>query len=479
MFATFSQSPTATVGLTAYDLEGSRKRRRAPYPSNLRLGNVRIQALRRAFRQRAGARKHKDHPMSKSLTEMVALLKKSVDDVVAADPGERDQLLAKSFEEFTEAATAQVEAEVAGALEKAAPAEEHFFPDCGVPGEIGDLLAKFAGRVELLKDADAGQTMSGVVQSYLDQARFCMDMALRHAVNDEVEPLGEDEDPDNLPEGVELILVPNAEYPDDEDAAIAVKSVLPGELAKFATDPASLLQNAVDLGLTMLEQGGIAPEELAKAFEVMDLRKAAPPGADDVAAAAGGNPGAGDPGDATADAGGALPSSPDDSNPIQVLGRMLALCLVQCDHIAQMIDGTDGSPAAGTESDDPGTDDQGQVGDTSTGSDPAQKAAPSGELEKADGGSQLAKMQAENAELRRELDGIGDLVKGLMAQPEPVKGVISNSVAVTKGADSSLAKGEMTDGDLEKALSAMSPEQRAEAKIRAAMMLPAVVLPVN
>lgn len=348
--ATFSQSASPTSGLTAYDLEGKAKRL---YPSpDLHRRRRRRAAAGQRLRARLLAVRGsltKGHIMTiESFDEMLGTLRKSVDEIVTkSTDDERTQLLEKTFKEFGDAArddmgksAEAIEGEILGKLEEDGALMVPLFKGLGSVGAIANLVGTVAERIKCIKDGLdwPGQTeakpdadvASPMVAEMLDHWLAMGEIVLRAAVNEHVEPLDDDDDPDDLGEHVQLVVMPHPDEHDGDHKTVG-KSALPEDLLKFATHPDMLADAALDAGAAMFGLGGIDQDTLGKMLAGDGLAKADPAPAGDPAA---------QPPDATADAGGALPPD-EDEDPLDVAMRIAALLMVQLDHIKQMVDGDD------------------------------------------------------------------------------------------------------------------------------------------
>lgn len=470
--ATFSQPSSATAGLQGYDLA---RRVKQLFPGAIATKGNRVRAIRRP------AGMQKDGVMQ-VIPQMVSVLLKSVQDIVSANPSDRDELLTKSFQEFEtalvpELATA-VEAGVEELMTKRAPeAEEPMFKGLGTVGRVANLLSIVANKVQCIVDGkdyesdNSDDTPSDTVAGLLHHVVDVTDLALRAAVNEHVDPVGDDEehDPD-----FHYVHIGNVEDPDDE-AGMVVKTALPLELAKFATDPAGISMAAVEMGSGLLLEAGVSQDALVKMFDPApggELRKDA------------GVPGA--PPDASQQGMAPQPQGFDLMGQLEIAGRIGAAMLMQIDHIMQNVDGTDAGPADGAGPMDvtqqaqgdgagaPPPDASAQPGPADDGSKP-QSSAPGGSsgaddagedgvppkkkpVEKVAGNAEVQRLtkrieemekvagqpSAELVETRQQLADMEKRLKEVSAQPLPPKGVL-RTVSLEKGAsigaeDPALAK---------------------------------------
>lgn len=285
--------------------------------------------------------------------KMVGTLHKSVTDIVAAAPENRDELLATSFAEFEAAVAPELhkavveetgEALAKFVTENGGQAQEPLFKGLGSVGRIANLVSTVARMAKDIQDGtgydNEGDAASDEVASLLDHMVAVGELALRAAVNDHVEVADPDEAVDD---DLSYVSVPNAEAPDDDSASMVLKTVLPMELAKFACDPAGIALAIMELGSGLLLDVGVPQETLSKLFEVDS--------ADVLAKDAGGVPQPQDGGD-QAQAG----ADPNDLGAqLEIMGRIVAAALMQVDHVMQIVEG--GSSAGSMDGQDPGMDD--------------------------------------------------------------------------------------------------------------------------
>ena len=450
----FPQGKSATTGLTAYDLERGTKKLFWSPGRRRRTGRIALK---------------KDYHMRATLDAMVDTLSRSVADAVAAGQP-IDDVLAKNLPEFADHLEATIAAAREEDLAKMAPPEPGetvivpLHKSLGSIGELHALVEAMHHHSEALKARDGDDRISDTAAGLLDHAVGVGTLALRHEVNRHCEPMLDDEDGD-MPDGVHMVLVPTAEDPDDRDSDIALKTVLPGDLAKMAEDPALLAQDIVEHAASLMLLAGVPQANLEKMFAPVGepLRKQFPPkkkaegggdsgGAAPAAAGQGGAQGGdGTPQGVDPNAVGDDGSDPngDDGQdtPLSVLGRLLAACMIQLDQCQQVYEGgaDDGS---GDPNADPGADPSGAPGDGSPApGDPIQGTGPqpgdagTGKpMKKADGGGEMGDRMAGgdlNKALREEIDALKAQVTRLGAQPEPGKGYVGpapGAVALAKGA---------------------------------------------
>ncbi len=419
--------------------------------------------------------------MFETIEPMVATLQKSVEAIMNSDADNRGDLLAKTFSQFSAAAQGELEKQdnaladdLLGKLESEGALDVPLFKGMGAVGMIANLVSSITDKVHCIQEGldyvgqkepgERSDPASAEVSEMLDHLVAMAELTLRAAVNEHVDPLGEDEDPDNLGEGMHLVIIPHADYPDSAEHAIVAKSWLPDELRKFATDPEMLAEGALTTGAAMFELGGVSSESLSKFFGNDGLAKAVP-GQNDPNAGAGGAMGGGSgdgtgdgSGDGTGDGGGALPDQSNE-DPLEVLGRILALALVQLDHIRQMVEGTN-EPIDGSTATDEGNDGSMPQGDGSGAGagQPANKAVENGGLAKVESAEQVMnalnkldpavggavrealgkamQIGAEKEQLEKRFNDMEKMVRDLLAQPTTPKGNIAEvPVALAKSQD--------------------------------------------
>ncbi|WP_029313219.1 hypothetical protein [Acidiphilium angustum] len=472
--STFSQPSSPTSGLAGYDLG---RRAKSLYPASAQERPVKSSSAHRAKLRLAFRRKHlskKDAPDMSYIAAMVGTLQKSVDQIVSSSSPNRDDLLKQTFAEFQAEMVKGVpdaeaiETGVLNKLEAEGALDIPLFKGMGAVGAIANMVSSLTDKIRCIQDGldYPGQETPGknsdpaspAVAEMLEHLLVMAELVLRAAVNEHVSPLGDDEDADHIGDGMHLVLIPSADHPDSAEHAIVGKSVLVDDLRKFATDPAALANSALETGMALFDLAGIDTDTLGKALEGGDLSKAFPPGA----AAAGGAPDTGSgadggAGDATADAGGALPDQSNE-NPLEVLGRILALAMVQLDHIQQMVDGTDepiDDTADGNEGNDGADPSAASAGGAAP---PVNKAAPTGDLAKLDNASTITEALAkldpavggvlrdalekavssgeELVKLRTQATETDKLVKELLARPTTPKAHVAEvPVALSKAED--------------------------------------------
>lgn len=466
--ATFTASANPTVGLQGYDLERKVKHL---VPATSHLLNMR---LLRAVRNRRAKAKDGTSTLKKdigmpdaTLQAMVDTLSRSVTDIVGAGGDDRDELLAKSFTEFTEALTKAVgdeqEAAVTEALAKMAPEDaDPLFKGLGTVGRIGNLVSRLSNDIAAIKDgkdwygitppAGSPETTdkpSEEVEAYLDYCLAGAELAMRAAVNEHVEILTDD-DP---PEGMQELVVKSA-----DGADIRVKTALPEELAKFATHPDVLDQAMLDQACGVLLAVGVEEAALNKLFEPEGddkLTKLDP----NMAAGAGGGvpPGEGAEGE----------EEPTDMiGALHIVGRCIAAALVQLDGVLGQLQGdvgtmghNGGPPMEGAEdgAEQTAADEGAEQGGSETGAEAGQgddaskeepaaggdgesdedkkkknpfaKSAPTGTLAK------VAPSDPAVVELQKQVTGLTATLEKLMALPQVPRAVLGQGGKLEKAVD--------------------------------------------
>lgn len=531
---TFSAPSSPTSGLQPYDLDRRVKSLAPGVAADTRLR--RRPVIRRLIRPPSHM---KDALVMKNFPRMVEALHKSVADIVVKAPADRDELLAQSFAEFEAAAAPELEKAVANGAEEAlakfadenpAPTgEEPLYKGLGCVGAVANMMSSLANQVARIKSgdnygspSDTKDPASDDVSALLDHLVMVGELALRAAVNEHVEVADPDEEMDDEMSYVEA---PTAE---DADASLILKCALPMELAKFASDPASITMAVVELGSTLLLDAGVPQETLSKVFEINGeaLAKDAGGVVDDQA-------GAGDAGAGTPDDGSGQGGLAELIKQIEVFGRIGAVLLLQTEHALQLVGvsggvpgvgdaagagsgdagGADGGADAGAEDPNAGADaggadagaagaavadDAGAAGAGAEAAAPADgaaaggaeddkkgkpfgKSADAGELRK-DGEAEqlraeLARMQGDMAKMAGDHASTRELLSKLAAQPAPAKGVL-HTAALSKAADTLGAVGE-DDAMVKLAAEidgARTDDERNRILLKAAFKMPGVDL---
>ncbi len=476
--ATFTQSSSPTKGLTNYDVEPVAKEL-YPAPMIGRTKRNRQAAWRKRFLSRGSLKKESTQMTHHTIEAMVDTLRTSVTAISSSNGANRDELLAKSFGEFKAALTGEVTEQLA----KAAPEEPLYKGLCSV-GRVCDLVGHLATKIATIQrgyeswqannnvppdDADpATPELTEALEGLLMHAEGVM----RMAVNEHCAPY---EDGDDM-EGMHMVMVPVSGTRDE----VAMKTYLPTDLAKFATDPADIDNLMADVGMGALAYAGVDIDALGKALAGGDLAKDA-----GMMGGAQATPDGTDP-----NAGGADIGGQDDTDPLDVLARLMSLGLIVIDQLKQEVDGTGGASdptgeGASVDATDPSTDPSAGGGTDPTASaggaaatdpDPnaVGKSAPDGDLAKLAGMSDevlekallakgidlgaLTKVAEANATLQAELTEIRGLSEQLLKMAEPPKAPLVTSGVVAKGNEDGLAA---TGAQPTEDLSKLSPLDRA------------------
>jgi hypothetical protein len=477
MSATFSAPTGPTSGLQAYNLEPGLKNL-VPATSNLDRrrkknrspgGNASFQRLRvRLAAARTATQGHMEKAcMLDTIHLMIETLRKSCSEINAAGVADADDLLAKSFGEFEGAVAAQFQQALdAASLEKRAPDDDLLFKGLGVVGRVANLVGSIANQIANIK---AGMDYSGQltkedadvpsegVQEYLDQCLALGELAMRESVNEHVD-IAEPDDDGSDPDAHYLVL----KSADGDD--LRVKTPLPEELAKFATDPALVDAAAIDLAAGIMASFGASPDGLTKLFDSDTLAKGGPGAPPPQAAGAGAEAGAGDP-NADPDDG-----SSDDQDPmgqLNLLGRLLAAAMIQLQSFMDNVGGADpddpaadptadptADPAAATPP--PAPDASAGPDDTGAGSDaPPKKKNP---FAKAAPDSTLAKADPRVDELTVKFGAMTDMLGKLLKHPEGAKAIldITGGQGLAKGATDT-----MSVEDIASAIDALVGDEKA------------------
>ena len=436
--------------------------------------------------------------MKTTITGMVEALTKSFAEADKLDGQARTDLIEKNKAEFTEMmakladdyAGQQVESQ-AEELAKA----DGVYTGLGTVGAIANLAAMVANQVDAIQQgnvptnggAEMADAPTEEVMHLLDSAVSLLTLALRAAVNDHIDPLDDDDDPnaDVAADGARLIMVKSAEAPDDDSKVFLAKTFLPDELGQFATDPVLIDQEVLGKGLELCVLAGVEEKALNKLFTPeRELSKAFPPAAAGGGAAGGGMDDAGGDGQDGADQG-------DDSNPMSVAMRLCAALMIQLDAIQRAISGEEDAEGEGEGADqgdaaaEEGGDEQPSgAGQPAGGQDSAAPPKKKPPFAKAAGTADLSKAAGQNhahsshnnvdqkvADLEGQLTSLQERLAKLAADPMPVKGVVSTALptaTLSKAADTGGSGISLSDEDLAEKLAKMAPEEKAALMIKAA-----------
>ena len=369
--ATF-QAPTGpTQGLQGYALDRGPKNL---YPATMAglLTRIRTIAARRKAKRGALQKGTIMPPFETALTGYVDTLRTSVTSITAqAAPDQRDRLIEQSLGEFADALRKSY-----GEAEELAKAEglggrheeDPLLKGLGCVGRIAQLVQTLSEQTKNIiegrslyayagaNDKDAPKPddpASEEVAQYLNGMLRLGEMALRTAVNEHVEPADDDE----APEGMRLVLVPNAEDPGDERLAVVVKTTLPEDLAKFATDPGMMDEAMIEFAAILMANSGVDAGSLekflgggglAKAFGEEDQEEGAEPEGEE----------------------GNEAGMEQDDDPLDAIGRLGAAIVIQVGALQDMLSGGAGD-AEGAQPAGPARRPQPPQGEAGAGEDEA------------------------------------------------------------------------------------------------------------
>ena len=422
--------------------------------------------------------------MDVDLEDIFSALATSVTGIVAAGGPNMETELQKSFSQCRDFISEGIEEELA----KSAPdVEEPLYKGLGTVGRIANMLSRTADQIDLIKTGrdwkgqlDVNDPASEDLYPLLDAQLRVGEMLLRKAVNDHVSPADDDEIANGV-DGMTLLAVG-----DPDDDGIIVKCDLPEDLAKFAMFPDELDSSMIEFGAELMVASGVPEQALAKFFDDGDLAKLyGDPNADPTT-------GAGDPNADPTLAGGDDGSTDD---PFDVMGRLLAACMIQLEHVRAIaygeVDGGTGDPTGDGSAADPNAD---PTAAAPAAADPTTQASPVGTgnadpddkkklafLKKdAPGGDELQKLvdarleemtgqlaaaRAENAELSKMapvLQQVSQTLERLKSSTlEVPRGVLAAPLAKTAD-DGTEAELRAVEQEAAERLAKMAPEARAE-----------------
>lgn len=269
MSFTFASPAGPETGLQGYNLDG-RPRSFAPETA------ARRKRRRNWLARRAKHPRHKDSQMQATLVKMVNTLKGSVDGILAAQPENAQELLAKSFKEFADilvgAVGEQVEALEKRATDAATPltgvAEGALFTGLGPVGEVANLLSLMDERIDAIRTGAIGgkglakaAPANDAVLGLLERSAHLADLALRAAVYEHLE-VTDDRNAAN-------VMLKSA----DGAEQIMLRCSLPEALAKFATDPNAIDDAELEDAVNTLIGFGVSEAALVKALSGGGLAK--------------------------------------------------------------------------------------------------------------------------------------------------------------------------------------------------------------
>lgn len=470
MSFTFSAPGGPTEGLQGYNL----------HRPVLSLARETAFASKRSRWLRAKRRaKHskRDSQMDETLTKMVETLKESVTSIMTAGQPDASDMLAKTFTEFEGALFGSV-GETLIALEKRASdagyAEAPLFKGYGAVGRIANLLKTVADHVEAIKAGKELWEVSGpggssskaadqpgpMVEALLDRGLMFVSLALRAAVNDEVQITDDDDEAmivmkvDDGADGLEVML----------------KSALPVELAEFATDPTDISNQIMDDAIeTLIHVTGIPESALEKMFTEAGMEPMAK--ADGMPGARGGMAEAVD-------------TNGDGEQSLQekivMIGRLTAATLLLVSEVAEksgagggMGDETDMGAEGDMEGDEAGMGAEGDMegeGEEPEAAEPKAEEDDGGEDEekkkppfgKSASNAGLAKLEARLAkQFQGTIDELNAKLAKVAGEPAPAKGALmAVGSSLSKAADGG-GEAPMSEADIAAAVEKVPVAERA------------------
>ena len=260
MSFTFAAPTGPETGLQGYNLDGQPR-------SIARETAARRKRRRNWLARRAKHPRHKDSQMQATLVKMVDTLKGSVDGILAAQPDNAQELLAKSFQEFSAILIGAVGEQVEALEKRADEGEGDLFAGLGPVGEVANLLSVMDERVTAIRAGAGGNGLAkaapadDVVLGLLERSTHLCELALRAAVHGHLE-VTDDRNAAN-------VMLKSA----DGAEQILLKCDLPEALAKFATDPDAIDDAEVEDAINTLIGFGVSEDALSKALLGGDLAK--------------------------------------------------------------------------------------------------------------------------------------------------------------------------------------------------------------
>ena len=410
-----------------------------------------------------------------TIDAMVDILAKSVAGI--AESEDRGQLLEQTFNEFRAALAPEMEKMASDYVGYGlAKRDESLFKGLGTVGRVADLVGMVSDHIDDIKaggsDGDDEEDMdpaSDDVSEFLDHMLAFGELALRSSVNEHVDMTDPDDADEEIAKGMNIIAVPNAEAPEDDEAAILVKSWLPQELAQFATDPGGIHQMAVERAALLMLGAGVPEAALSKMFAGGTLAKADP--TQDPTQDPSYDPSQDPSQDGQDDGQGGA----DGDDPLDVLGRLLAASMIQLDHIQQMIAGGGATPGVPDQApaEDPAADPSADPA-ADPSQDPTMAKPPQKPVAKMESPEEAA-LAKRAADLEEKLAGTQDLLKKALAQPLAVKGMLHGNATLSKAADGNGSEDELSKfaDELDRAT---TPEARSLLLSKAAFKFPGVDL---
>jgi hypothetical protein len=246
MSATFSQPTGPTTGLAPYGLVGSDLAIR-----NAARGSVRPGLVRSPRRRRRRVRdEQQETTMAKAFLEAVDALRTSVSEIVTANPENRDELLKKSFDAFSEHLAKKLDEELPLGPGEADPVAVLADSLAGVERAIG--MIESGACIDLPAGAVSDEALT-LAKAWCDMG----EIVVRTAALDFAAPV----EPGERVEG-EMSLVKVAS--NAAGGEILVKTVLPEPMAQLLADPADTADALALLGFDLLGLAGVQPREIVE-----------------------------------------------------------------------------------------------------------------------------------------------------------------------------------------------------------------------
>ena len=245
MSATFTQPTGPTTGLAPYGLVGSDRAIRNAARGSVRPGVVRSHRRRRRFRD-----DQQETTMAKAFLEMVDALRTSVSEIINANPDNREEMLKKSFDAFSDHLAKKLDAELPLGPGEADPVSV-----------LADSLAGIERAVDMIENGACLDLPAGAVSDdALTLAKAWCDMGeivVRTAATDFAAPVEQGE---GVEDGLSLVKVAS----NAAGGEILVKTVLPEASAQLLADPADTAEALALLGFDLLSMAGVAPRALVE-----------------------------------------------------------------------------------------------------------------------------------------------------------------------------------------------------------------------
>lgn len=273
--------------------------------------------------------------MRKDVTDLVALLGRSVGEIANAAVDNRDALLTKSFGEFETALLAKLEPLMPANDEPLAKGLNHIALFANALRDAARTVEAIkTGRPSWMSDSNGLPPEEVPPQTVTSLDRFIAVgvLTLRGMVNDTAELPDDEDDLERAQKAGTLFKIEGA----DADILVKVDPTMPDHLRGYLTDPFDMLVGAAEIGQDFIDEARILAEpfaetgmispDMAKQFpEVFTLRKAQNDNDQNI------GPG-GDP-DADMDPGDDQNANQDDDanpaeNPIEMMVRMASIIVV-------------------------------------------------------------------------------------------------------------------------------------------------------